>query len=348
MFADYAAPLSSEEKEAFSGRHNMVLEYDSSTKTASVTVDGIVRSDSTAIPGKALGGNLGLYFEGCNSCYFTKAVYTETGESSGDVDLKDYFETNMEFEAVTENGFDYSAKGFGGTNGGEKPQCLAKSNIVIDGTKSFKYEVTFSYSGYGAGMGFNVVDADNYAAVEINTESHVYFPLKIDGNWQTFYPNAPDLTEEDQARTEHNIVFTFDAFDWYAEVYVDGQLYQEIYDLDPEVISGNLGLFFEGATTYYTKAIYTELETRTQAPEQPTEEAAPTEVPATDAPVTATPDSEPAATEPAATENGSKDNKKENNGDLGKILLIAGAGVLAAAAVIITAVLVNRRKKTKE
>jgi len=340
-YAPYGTQLSADEVAAFNGKHNVLFEYDSGSRSATVTVDGLVRSENVNIPSKALGGSLGVYFEGCNSCVFTKAVYTELEAGSDPVDLKQYFNSNMEFECVFGE-MDYSAKGLGGSAGGENPKCLAKSNVIVDGTKSFKYEVAFSYDGYGAGMGFGVVDEQNYRAVEINVERHIYFPLMIEGNWQTFYPNAPDMTEEEAAVKEHEITFIYDAAEWYAEVYVDGVIRQEIYDLDPDVISGNLGLFFEGATTYFTKAVYTELETATKVPEQPTEVTEPTAIAPTLAPTT-----EPATQAPVDEPTKVPDNKQSDRSgsDTGKILLIVGIAAVAAVAVVITAVMVKRKKK---
>ena len=340
-YAPYGTQLSADEVAAFNGKHNVLLEYDAGSRSATVTVDGTVRSENVNIPSKALGGSLGVYFEGCNSCVFTKAVYTELEGGSDPVDLKQFFDSNMEFECVFGE-MDYSAKGLGGSAGGENPKCLARSNVVVDGTKSFKYEVAFSYDGYGAGMGFGVVDEQNYRAVEINMERHIYFPLMVEGNWQTFYANAPDMTEEEAAVKEHVITFVYDASDWFAEVYVDGVIRQEIYDLDPDVISGNLGLFFEGATTYYSKAVYTELETATKAPEQATEVTEPTAAAPTPAPT-----AEPATQAPVEEPTKAPDDKQstKTGSDTGKILLIAGAAAVAAVAVVVTAVLVKRKKK---
>ncbi|MBO5076743.1 MAG: PT domain-containing protein [Clostridia bacterium] len=336
-YAGYGSELSADEVANFTGKHNILFEYDAGSRSATVTVDGQVRSENVNIPGKALGGSLGVYFEGCDSCYFTKAIYTELGEGSDPVDFKDNIESNMEFECVFGEA-EYTAKGLGGAAGGANPKCLLKSNTVIDGNKSFKYEVAFTYEGYGAGLGFNVVNEQNYRAVEINMERHIYFPLMVEGNWSTFYANAPDMTEEEAAAKEHTITFIYDASDWFAEVYVDGVIRQEIYDLDPEVIAGNLGLFFEGATTYYTKAVYTELETATKEPVEATEAIeptpaptqAPTDVPPTQAP-TAAPTQEP--------------DKKSGNSDTGKILLIIGIAAAAAIAVVIVALLAKKKKK---
>ncbi|MBQ3868722.1 MAG: hypothetical protein II789_09310 [Clostridia bacterium] len=336
-YAGYGTPLSADEIAAFAGKHNVLLEYDAGNKTAKVTVDGEVRSEDVTIPSKAFGGSLGVYFEGCNSCFFTKALYTELGDAEP-VDFKSNIETNMEFEC-TYGEIDYTVKGLGGSAGGANPKCLVKSNIEIDGSKSFKYEVAYTCKGYGAGMGFGVVDEKNYRAVEVNTERHIYFPLMIDGNWSTFYANAPDLTEEEAAVDGHTITFVYDASDWFAEVYVDGVIRQEIYDLDPEVISGSLGLFFEDATVYYTKAVYTELETATKAPAEPTEAAAPTDAP------TPAPTSVPATQAPEKTPAQSQADKKSSGSDTGKILLIIGASAIAAVAVVVTAVLVKRKNK---
>jgi hypothetical protein len=335
-FAPYGTQLSAEEKEAFNGKHSMVFEYDAGTRTAKVTVDEVVRAENVTIPGKVMGGSLGVYFEGCNSCYFTKAVYTEIGGGQDPVDFKDYIESNLEFECVYGEA-EYTAKGLGGSAGGANPKCLLRSNQVIDGTKSFKYEVTFSYDGYGAGMGFGVVDEQNYRAVEINVEKHVYFPLMTEGNWSTFYANAPDLTDEEAAVKEHTITFVYDAADWFAEVYVDGVIRQEIYDLDPDVIAGNLGLFFEGATTFYTKAVYTELETATRAPEEATDvpeaTAAPTQAP------TAAPTQAPTEAPAKATDEPAPGN------ETGKIILIIAVAAVLAVAVVVAAVLISKKKK---
>ena len=344
-YAPYGTPLSSDEVAAFTGPHNIVFEFDAGSKTATVTVDGEVRCENVIIPSKALGGSLGVYFEGCNSCYFTKAVYTELEGGTDPVDVKANIESNLEFECVYGEA-DYTVKGYGGSAGGSNPKCLIKSDKTIDGSNSFKYEVTFSYDGYGAGMGFGVVSEQDYRAVEINIERHIYFPMMVDGNWQTFYENAPDLTEEEAASKEHTITFIYDATDWFAEVYVDGVIRQEIYDLDPEVISGSLGLFFEGATVYFTKAVYTEMETKTAAPEQPTEAAAPTDAVQTNAQQTNEPSNAPSA-EPVATPDkaSSDDQSEKNSGETGKILLIIGGAALAAIAVVVVAVFVKKKKK---
>ena len=314
-FAPYGTQLSAEEIDAFNGKHNMVFEYDAVSRSAKVTVDGVVRSEGVTVPGKAMGGYLGVYFEGCNSCCFTKAVYTELEGGQDPVDLKDNVESNLEFECVYGEA-EYTAKGLGGTAGGANPKCLIRSNQVIDGTKSFKYEVAYSCEGYGAGMGFGVIDEQNYRAVEINKEKHIYFPLMAEGNWSTFYANAPDLTDEEASVKEHTITFIYDATDWFAEVYVDGVIRQEIYDLDPDVIAGNLGLFFEGATAFFTKAVYTELEMATKAPEQATEVSDPTAAP-TKA-LAATPTQEPTEAPVKVTE------EPGQGSDTGKIILIIG------------------------
>lgn len=274
--------------------HTLMFEYDAKSGGGVVYLDGTKSVEIIYIPDSAF-GNLGLYYEN-GEATFLSAKYTEKTSDSGDTgNTEKTFDTNMG-EWVSADGATWAetSKGFFCTNPGGRH--AAKSSIVVDDTQSFEYEVVFSYSGYGAGIAFNVLDNQNLAAVEVNHGGRVYFPMLVEGTYSEFYSEGTRQTEEQLNATEHTLKFVYFAMDEAAEVYLDGELMQEIWFDDPSVICGNLGVYYEDATVYITKATYTEIEEPTPAPATPTPETtqapatqeptqAPTEVPATQEPV---------------------------------------------------------------
>lgn len=298
--------------------HTLVFDYDANTHGGKVYLDGTNVVDITYLPDSAF-GNLGLYYED-GDAIFKKAVYTEKEGGSGETTKT--FETNMgEWTAADGSEWKETVSGFSCVSS-SSGKHVAKSSIIIDGTKSFEYELTFKYNGHGGGIAFGVVDIGNLAAVEINREGRTYFPWIVEGQWNTFYSDGANLTDDQLNAEYHTIKFVYYAYDEAAEVYLDGELMQEIWFDDPEVIHGALGVYHEDATVYYTKAIYTEIEEPTQAPTQvptatPEATATPeiTQAPATDVPKTA---------EPA---------KKESKGcgsssAIAQVMLILGAALI--------------------
>ena len=101
----------------------------------------------------------------------------------------DGFETNMSdwksacgtAWTLDENG--YSNGQYEEDSVTENYKHLAVSSQKVDGTKSFTYEVTFKYTGYGAGLALNVTDRDNFWAVEANQNFEFYFPTVQNGSW---------------------------------------------------------------------------------------------------------------------------------------------------------------------
>ena len=228
-------------------------------------------------------GHLGLYYEDGEVTYL-KAKYTEKTNSGSSDTTNKTFDTNMgEWAGADGAAWAETTKGYFCTNSSGKH--VAKSSIVIDGTQSFEYELVFSYNGHGAGIAFNVQDQANFAAVEISREARVYFPLLIEGEYSLFYNDGTTQTAEQLNAAVHTLKFVYYAIDESAEVYLDGELMQEVWFDDVSVICGNLGVFFEDATVYITKATYTEIEDPTPVPATPTPEA--TTVPVTQAPTAA-------------------------------------------------------------
>lgn len=280
------------EAQAENEYHTMVFDYNAENGSAAVSYDGEVMATISYVNPNIWGGYLGLYYEDAEVT-FTKAVYTEKSDGGSSEIPVNSFETNMG-EWSSADGFEWKETTLGYACVGDiSNKHLAKSSIVIDGTKSFEYEVTFTYDGHGAGLAFWAESTSNMAAVEINREGRFYFPLIIDGAWTTFYADGMALSEEQLAAGPHTLKFVYDALDEYAEVYLDGVIMAELYGFDVSVICGNLGLYNESGTAYFTRAVYTELEMPdpTPTPEaaaspeaaatpEATEEAEATETPA--------------------------------------------------------------------
>lgn len=297
--------------------HTMLFDYDASTGSAKVFVDGTETITLVYVPDSAF-GNLGLYYEN-GDARFIKATYTEKGSEEGPATPTTSFETNMgEWSSADGSEWKETVDGYSCVSS-SSGRRVAMSSIEVDGTKSFEYELTFKYSGHGAGMAFAVVDAANVAAIEINRESRLYFPILTDGIWSTFYSDGQNLSSAQMEAEYHTLKFIYYAQDEAAEVYLDDELMQEIWFDDSSVISGKLGVHHEDATVYYTKAIYTEIEDPTPAPTQvPTATPEATEVPATEVPATDAPTEAPAK----------KDGGCGSSSAVAQVMLILGAALI--------------------
>lgn len=314
----------------------MRFEYDASSQSGKAYLNDVLMAEVSYVNGAAL-GKLGLYYEDAEVT-FTKAAYTEK-EQGGEIQ-EGIFETNMgEWTAV--DGFEWkkTAQGYGCVSNYSNKH-VAASSIEIDTAKSFEYEVTFKYDGYGAGIAFGAESAENLAAVEINTEGKCYFPIIIDGAWNTFYEYGKELSDEQRDKTKlHTLLFKYDAADECAEVYLDGELMQELFFFDVDVLSGKLGLYNEDTSAYYTKAVYREVEmpTPTSAPEQ-TATPSPSETSGTAA------NTAEATMKPSAKPTESSDTKDDEKSGASPVLIIIVA-VLAVAVIAVGVMILIKSKK---
>ena len=128
---------------------------------------------------------------------------------------------------------------------------IAKSNLTIDGQRSFTYEVTFKKSAYGAGLTFATNNNGNFIGIEIGGGS-VYCMKMDNGNWSGWSDTVavPD-SEVYTLRVEyvHSMQFLL--------VYVNDVLYIYKADFGGAILAGNLGLYAEDGTATFTGAKYT-------------------------------------------------------------------------------------------
>ncbi|HPZ53378.1 MAG TPA: hypothetical protein PLI11_10700 [Clostridia bacterium] len=235
--------------------------FDAVDKSAYIFVNGQLAETITDINVDLIKGNLGLQTE-VSDAVVTKATYTE-------VESINLFETNISGWTSAGSG-SWEKKNIGllaNNNGGNN---LCKTDLVIDGTKSFEYEVTGVFPGHGFGIAFGVVDDENFTAVEINTEGKLYCPRRVDNEWSLWANDFKDLPEGVNGTDGYTIKFVFDAEEKSAEIYVDGILADTISDIDIELIKGNVGLMTEHSDVIVTKAVFIDLSVEPSPP--PTEE----------------------------------------------------------------------------
>lgn len=176
----------------------------------------------------------------------------------------DGFETNMSdwksacgtAWTLDENG--YSNGQYEEDSVTENYKHLAVSSQKVDGTKSFTYEVTFKYTGYGAGLALNVTDRDNFWAVEANQNFEFYFPTVQNGSWNKWASDGKAISEAQAENEYHTMVFDYNAENGSAAVSYDGEVMATISYVNPNIWGGYLGLYYEDAEVTFTKAVYTE------------------------------------------------------------------------------------------
>ncbi len=228
------------------------FEYNAEERSAQVFLNGRLMKSMANIDINRIKGNLGFYGEESTLLY-TKAIYTELLPDSTEL------ETNLSWTipedggvwVLTKEGYRNVAEGYEGRN-------TLQSNVVVDGTKSFTYELLASYSGYGLGLAFDVTDSKNFSAIEINRDGGCNYPYRINNVWANYFDSTNPLTEEQKNAEWKKMVFSYDAETQSAVFYLNDVLMMSIENIDVNRIKGNLGIMLENASVLVKKAVYTE------------------------------------------------------------------------------------------
>ncbi|MBO5076744.1 MAG: hypothetical protein J5584_04005 [Clostridia bacterium] len=136
---------------------------------------------------------------------------------------------------------------------GKAGRSVMAFDAQIDGTKSFKYEIVYSYSGYGVGLTFKTVDEDGYYAVETNGDqpNGKIYSLKRTPDWAIWQLSHVEIAEKTDT---YDLVFEWNADTRAAEISLNGTKYNTAENYDATEIAGYVGVFTEDAAITVTKA----------------------------------------------------------------------------------------------
>jgi len=136
---------------------------------------------------------------------------------------------------------------------GKAGRSVMAFDAQIDGTQSFKYEIVYSYSGYGVGLTFKTVDEDGYFAVETNCDqpNGKIYSLKRTPDWAIWQLAHVDIAEKTDT---YDLVFEWNADTRAAEISLNGTKYNTAENYDATEIAGYVGVFAEDAAISVTKA----------------------------------------------------------------------------------------------
>ena len=145
---------------------------------------------------------------------------------------------------------------------GKAGRSVMAFDAQIDGTKSFKYEIVYSYSGYGVGLTFKTVDEDSYYAVETNFDqpNGKIYSIKRTPDWAIWQLSHVDIAEKTDT---YDLIFEWNADTRAAEISLNGTKYNTAENYDASEIAGYVGVFTEDATISVTKAELTVSGTKT-------------------------------------------------------------------------------------
>ncbi|MBQ3868721.1 MAG: hypothetical protein II789_09305 [Clostridia bacterium] len=136
---------------------------------------------------------------------------------------------------------------------GKAGRSVLAFDAQIDGTKSFKYEIVYSFSGYGVGLTFKTVDEDGYYAVETNADqpNGKIYSLKRTPDWAIWQLAHVEIAEKTDT---YDLVFEWDADSRNAVISMNGTTYNTAENYDASEIAGYVGIFTEDAAISVTKA----------------------------------------------------------------------------------------------
>lgn len=262
----------------------ITYEYDANSKSAKAYVDGTLIASAEDFDAALLAGHIGVFSEDASVTFSSIEITVDGNKTNILENLPKYVRTND--HAVWEN----TDEGFV-CSGGSRP--VVKFGASIDGTESFRYEVDYTFSGYGAGITFKTVDHDNFYGVEINQDGAIY-SLKRTPDWSIWQLEHTSIGE---AADLYKVVYSYDAQTKTAVISLNGNVYKTVEGYDASEISGDIGFFTEDASAVIKRAVLVTYETvPDQSTPTPVPEATPTTEPNATADVNATPTQTPADT----------------------------------------------------
>ncbi|MBO4327548.1 MAG: hypothetical protein J5950_09785 [Clostridia bacterium] len=141
------------------------------------------------------------------------------------------------------------------TNGasGKDGRSVVAFDAALTGTESFKYEVVYSYTGYGVGLTFKTVDEDGYFGVETNGDqpNGKIYSMKRDPGWSIWQLSHVEINEKTDV---YDLVFEWDASSKKAVISLNGTVYNTAEGYDAAELAGKVGFFTEDASVNITKA----------------------------------------------------------------------------------------------
>lgn len=286
-------PLTEEEKQASSWTFQVI--YRAAEEDAQFMLNGrVVQSYSSA---ERLAGYLGLIAH--DASVVVKSATVVLGDMPGEEEGEPLFETNLTGWQGMNSTWEVTPTGY--RDGVEQGiwDC-STSDIMVDGTRSFTYEVIVErMSGYGMGLLFGVANRESRDSV---LQDYSYFIVDPDNVYCAFdagnnlgrpletSERCPRATDPNGTPREYTLAMEYNANSGLVVFTLDGEIIWTAYDQD---VSGYLGLLAHDSRMFVKRAV---LQFEDESTPEPTKTPSATAIPST------TPT--PAATNPPTQDNG--------------------------------------------
>lgn len=252
------------------GIYTIRLEYYAATGALHMYVNGSLFHIYTGR--QFLNRNIGIFTNSGATLTSIKSLFYKEGDDA----ISTAFETNMTgWESGNVGTWYISSAGLVNVDQSgpsDSPgRLLAISDLELDGSKSFTYEVTGSFSGYGFGIAFGAIDNKNFSGVEVNRDLAFYMFYRVgdpaaagvENEWNNYIGAEGNIEEA----SEYTIRFVYNADNQSAEIYLNGvkkmEMTKETHPALKDKISGKVGIMAEDAVVTVTKAVCTVSEPQT-------------------------------------------------------------------------------------